>query len=147
MESSGNVLRATPPHASTGYHASTFTLSLRVPQNSSLHCAAGGERHIMPRHKDSNKRNRKKPRRKRERKSIQVSTKVTVLLYKQIEIIAVEEDRTIASVARYLMSVALELIKNMRSPLLRAAPHISHPAKVTSSGAAAAKSGRRLNRA
>jgi hypothetical protein len=62
----------------------------------------------MQTHKDSNRRTREKPRRKRERKSIQVSMKVTVLFYKQIEAIAIAEDRTVASVARYLISVGLE---------------------------------------
>ncbi len=99
----------------------TFASSVaKSEQNPGLHCAAGGATNIMPTHKDSNKRNRRKLRRKRERKSIQISAKVSPLLYEQIEAIAVAEDRTVASVARYLMSVALELIKTTRSPLLRA---------------------------
>jgi len=89
-------------------------------ENSGLHCAAGRrKKNIMPTHKDSNK-----SRRKRETKTIRVSARVTASLYRQIEAIALEKDRTVASVARHLKSVGLEHLENMRSPLLRAAPHI-----------------------
>jgi hypothetical protein len=78
----------------------------------------------MPTQKNSSKRNPKKPPRKRETKTIRVSARVTASLYQQIEVIAVEQERTVANAVRYLLSVALELVENARSPLLRGAPHI-----------------------
>ena len=98
--------RITLRRATPRYLASTLTPPLRVPQNSGLHYAAGGAKNIMPTHKDSSK-NRKKPRRKRETKTLRVSARVTPSLYQQIEAIAVEEDRSVASVARLLISTGL----------------------------------------
>jgi hypothetical protein len=111
VENCGKAPRITLPRALPRYRASTFTPWLRVPQ---IRAYTSPQEANMPTQKNGSK----KPQRKRETKTIQVTARVTASLYQQIEAIAVEEDRTVANVARHLMSAALKLVKT-RGPLRR----------------------------